>query len=425
MLTFAAPGYLFAAIAAVAGLAAAHFIVRRQPRALVLPTARFVPDAPVLTAGWARLPADLLLLALRALCVLLAGLALAEPSLRNKAGGTAKVVLADGSRAVADSAEVSDSVAAVRVPGDTVIRYGGEPGSISAALVTAVRAASRFRDSADSVELVIVSAFAMDQVDAATARIRAEWPGRARLVRVRRAAAPPGNREPELNTGDDDPFAVALRMAAPGTRAESRIVRGAMRSSDSAWAGASPGRVLLHWPATTPPAGFVAIAEPERIGGFLAGDHAVLAPFERRWRHVAGLGRPVAWWIDGSVAAAEAQAGESCVRSVAIPVSAAGDFVLRPDFHAAVRALLQPCGAMRAQEAMSPASLALLQGTGPLASAGAFARAERDSSVWTKWLLLAALACALFELLLRAVRSAFGGASAGAARSNAPSRKAA
>src|SRR5688500_1252564 len=117
MLRFLAPGYLIAALAAAAGLVAAHFIVRRQPRAMVLPTARFVPDTPVLTTGFARIPADLAVLALRVLCVLLAGIALAVPFLQPRASGTSRVILVDRSRAVADSVEVRDSVAAVRASG--------------------------------------------------------------------------------------------------------------------------------------------------------------------------------------------------------------------------------------------------------------------------------------------------------------------
>lgn len=391
---------------------------------MVLPTARFVPDAPVLTTGWARLPADLLLLALRSLCVLLAGLALAGPFLRDRAEGTIRVVLAERSSAVADSAEVSDSVAAVRAAGDTVITYGGERGALSSALVAAVRAASRLRERADSVELVVISAFMEEQMDAATARIRREWPGRARLVRVSQASAPVVRTRPELVGDDDDPLAVALVLAAPMTTAESRIVRSELRAADSAWVNGGRGRVLVHWPVAIAPEGFAAVATEDQSAGFLADDRAVLAPFGRRWQHVAGLGGPVAWWMDGGVAAAETGLGESCLRSVAIPVPDAGDFVLRPDFHAALRALVGPCLGKAAGPPMSPAALAMLEGTGALAAGDAFARADREASPWAKWLLIAALACALLELLVRRARfpaSADSGASAG----DPPARKAA
>ncbi|MEX0908741.1 MAG: BatA domain-containing protein, partial [Gemmatimonadaceae bacterium] len=201
MLSFFAPGYLLAALAAAGALVAAHFIVRRQPRAMTLPTARFVPDAPVLTTGWHRRPSDLAVLALRVLCVLLAGLALAGPYLRERAGGSARLILADRSRAVADSAELRDSIAAMRADDDVVIEYGAgssERGSLSAGLVAATRAASRFRGGADSVELVIVSSFAAEELDAATALVRREWPGRARLVRVAAPTMTDSVRRPAL-----------------------------------------------------------------------------------------------------------------------------------------------------------------------------------------------------------------------------------
>lgn len=409
MLSFLAPWYLVAALAAAAGLVAAHFIVRRQPRALLLPTARFVPDAPVLTTGWARVPADLATLALRVLCVLLAGLALAGPFLQPRGKGTSRVILVDRSRAVADSAEVSDSLEASRTPGDVVIEYGAEPlvrGSLSAGLVSAVRAASRLRDRADSVELVIVSSFATETMDAATARVRREWPGRAKLVRVSAPAAPEARRAPALATGTGDPLAVALDVARPLTNAEVRVVGGAIAGADSLWVAEAPGRVLVHWPRASAPAGFIARARTVPVGGFVTAEHAVVALFQRRWQYVPALdSRPVAWWIDGDVAAAETALGSGCVRSVAVPVSAGGDFVLRPDFHAALGGLVQPCGGTPRYEPVPPASLAMLAGAGGLASAGSFAQPRRNGSPVAKWLLLASLACALLELFVRRRRA--------------------
>lgn len=405
MLSFIAPGYLLAALAAAGGLVATHFIVRRQPRALALPTARFVPDAPVLTTGWDRRLSDLVVLVLRVLCVLLAGLALAGPFLRERAGGSAKLILADRSRAVADSMELRDSVAAVHADGDIVIEYGAGaagPGSLSAGLVAATRAASRFRGGADSVELVIVSPFAAEELDAATARVRSEWPGRARLVRVAAPGIADSVRRPVFAGESADPLAVALAIARPVTSAEVRIVRGALAPADSLWVGERRGRVLLHWPATAAPNGFIARAAPDSIGGVVARGEAIISPFQRRWEIVAAIDRgAVAWWIDGDAAAAESPLGAGCVRSVAIPVSVAGDFGLRPDFHGLIRELVQLCGGSPAYEPASPASMAMLAGTGGLAPSAAFAKPPAESPPTAKWLLLGALLCALLELLAR------------------------
>lgn len=405
-MSFFAPGYLFAALAAAGALVAGHFIVRRQPRAVSLPTARFVPDAPVLTTGWDRRPSDLPLLALRVLCVLLTGIALAGPILRERAGGSVKLILADRSRAVADSMEVRDSIAAFRANGDIVLDYGAGaaagPGSLSAGLVAATRAASRFRGAADSVELVIVSSFAVEELDAATTRVRREWPGRARLVRVAAPTIADSMRTPVLVSGSADPLAVALAIGRPRTSAEVRIVRGALGAADSLWASGRPERVLLHWPVSGAPDGFIARAGRDSTGGVVALGQAVISSFYRRWQFVSAVDRkPVAWWIDGDAAAAESALGSGCVRSVAIPVSVAGDFVLRPDFHALIGELLHPCGGERAYELIPPASLATLAGTGGLAPSGVFAKPPAETSPAAKWLLLGSLLCALLELLAR------------------------
>lgn len=443
LLSFLAPGYLIAAVAAAAGLVAGHFIVRRQPRALLLPTARFVPDAPVVTVGWTRAPADLLTLALRVLTVILAGVALAGPVIRNKPGGVGRVILVDRSRAVADTSEVQDSLAALMRPGDAVVGYAStsftaavpagvppearnERGSLSVGLVAAVRAASALREQVDSVELVIISTFAAEQLDAAAASIRREWPGRARLVQVAAAPRREDSRSPELVAAAEDGFRAALSAARSLTPAEVRIARGDIGAADSAWLAGAAGRVLLHWPAASAPAGFIARPRSSMTHALVGAHSVVVAPFERRWQHVRAVGsKPVAWWMDGDVAAAELRQGDGCLRSVAVPVSPVGDFVLRADFHAILGDLLQPCGGAAAYATMPAGLLAMLRGPGSLAPSTAFAPPDRDASTMTKWLLFAALACAVLELFVRRTASAQAGSSAQRAARGATTRKAA
>ena len=91
-MTLLAPGFFWAAIAVSAGIVALHFIVTRQPRAVVLPTARFVPDSPATAAARDARPADLLLLFLRVLVVLAAGAALAKPILQPTKRPEARVI---------------------------------------------------------------------------------------------------------------------------------------------------------------------------------------------------------------------------------------------------------------------------------------------------------------------------------------------
>jgi hypothetical protein len=276
----------------------------------------------------------------------------------------------------------------------------------------------------DSVELVIVSSFAAEEQDAAQARVRSEWPGRARLVRVAAPRIADSTRRPALVSEPADPLAIALAIARPATRAEVRIVRGALGGADSLWTADQPGRVLLHWPASAAPDGFIARAARDSVGGVVARGEAIISPFQRRWELVSAVDRQaVAWWIDGDAAAAESALGNGCVRAVAIPVSVAGDFVLRPDFHALIGELVQPCGGTPAYEPISPASLAMLAGTGGLAPSGAFAKPPAEISPATKWLLLGSLLCALLELLARRRRGRDAVAESREAHPVAPSRK--
>lgn len=424
MLSFFAPGYIITAVAAAAALVASHFIVRRTPRAIAFPTARFVPDAAVLTTGWARAAEDLAALVMRVLTVLLAGLALAGPYLQDRSVGTARVIVVDGSRAVADTGEVRDSVAAVTREGDIIVGYASsaavdiagargttgsalrERGSLTAALVAATRAASALRDRADSIELVVVSTFAREQLDAATERVRREWPGRARLMPVSSRMVADTLRAPALAGEEGDLLAVALASARARTSADVRIARGVLTGHDSAWIAAATGRVLVHWPGEVAPAGFIRRNERAPAHALLTESASMIAPFEREWRYVPAISaRPVAWWIDGDVAAAETAHANGCIRSVAVPVSAAGDFVLRPDFHSVLRDLVQPCGGARQYAALPPSALAMLRGPPAAAQATAFAAREGDTSRLAMWPLLAALACALLELAVRGTRT--------------------
>ena len=97
-MTLLAPGFFFASVAVAAAIVALHFIVTRQPRAAILPTARFVPDTRATTVARARRPSDLLLMLLRVLLVLAAGAGLARPVLTPSRGAEARVVLVDVSR---------------------------------------------------------------------------------------------------------------------------------------------------------------------------------------------------------------------------------------------------------------------------------------------------------------------------------------
>ncbi|HWG33710.1 MAG TPA: BatA domain-containing protein, partial [Gemmatimonadaceae bacterium] len=190
-MSFLAPGFLIAAAGAALGVVALHFIVTRRPRAVAFPTARFVPDVPVTARARSVQLSDLLLLAIRVLIILLAGAALARPIFPPERERVVRVIAADVSGSVQNVAETRDSVRALFRPGDAVVLFDtatwpvetpdsvraragvASNGSLSAGLIGALRAGSRVREGADSVELLVVSPATLAERDRATAAIRA------------------------------------------------------------------------------------------------------------------------------------------------------------------------------------------------------------------------------------------------------------
>jgi len=413
--------------AVVAGaLLLLHAITVGRPRPAWLPTARFAPDrAPRVVQRLGRM-ADRWLLALRVLAVLLAGVALARPVREPERRRIARVVLADMSdRSV--RAAVGDSVRALVGSGDAVVAFAAvpraallvpagrpslaadsaaprgaldstlaaaapdsvadAPASLSAALVAARRSAPLVAAGADSVELVIISPFARDAVDAASAAVRGTWAGRARLVRVSAssaaardsgtAAASRGARARPMRARStvalrggpaDDALAAALALAGVGRDDASpvRVVRAAPTDADRTWATA-PGHVLVVWPARGAAAG------AGNAGAVVAGGRVAVGPFGRdtgAWLSRPGVGaRAVARWADGTPAAVERWTGGGCVRTVGVRVPQTGDAALRPGFGALLPTLLGACGPRRDRTPLAPADLARLAGTGPLLAA--------------------------------------------------------
>ena len=385
-MTFLTPGFLFASLAVAATIVALHFLVIRQPRAAILPTARFVPDTRATTVARDARPSDLLLMLLRVLTVLAAGAALAKPVLTPSRGAEARVILVDVSRSARDSIAMRDSVRALWRKqdalvlfdssarliagnvGDTVgaLRPSGKRGNPSAALIAALRAGSSMRDRADSLELVIVSPFAREELDAATDTIRRLWPGKARLVRVGGSFADSAAFAGKLDIKADanDPLAIAVGIARKASSSKALIDRGGSQNSrpiDSSGISAdlgtasglgsipSIGGALVEWPVAGRPRGAIARPVRDTVGGVMSGDAAVVATFERPWTFPPDSLRGadvIARWVDGEPAAIERPDGAGCIRSVAIPVTPVGDLVIRHDWTRFVASLSGPCASV-------------------------------------------------------------------------------
>lgn len=431
-MTFASP--LFAWIAAGGALAtiALHLLAWRRPPETPLPTARFVPNAPVRTVSRAVRPADLALLALRVVLLLLVGGALAGPAFVSKASGVARVIVVDRSRVSVGSTGVADSARTMLRAGDALVVFdsaarvvknatsdsltastpSSATGSLSTALVVAIRAARGLQAQRDSVEIVVVSPFATEEVDAATGPIRRTWRG---LVRRVRAGAPPPNDStggrPDVRAPAGDAVAAALALAgnAPSS-GDVRVIRDEITAQDSVWARA--GHALVQWPATALPTGwrrrttndtaFAVTASEGHQQRFDMGPGAatVVGAFARTVTPPAG--RTIARWQDGEPAVTEASLGAGCVRSVGVPVAAAGDLALSPAFRRFASRMVERCGGRRSWVAAPDSTVdALLAAEPRSVGREALAGTPTSPSRLTKVLLILAVLAALGELAVR------------------------
>ena len=425
-MSFLFPGFLAAAGAIAAGAVLLHLIVTREPNLFPLPTARFAPERAIHARTRALEPRDLLLLAVRVALVLAVGAALARPILTPARRPLIKLVLVDRSRAAASAGETADSARAVLGNGDllvlfdsaaTLVEHGTADtlarlsvvpvaGRLSTGLIAALRAASRLREAADSIELVVISPLLGEEVDAATDSLRALWPAGIRLVLT---TAAPEARVPavELVTGADDPLRLAL-PAPSGAEGDVRIVRKPATTADSTWA-MRDGRVLVVWPRSgEAPDGWHTMAA-DTAGAVAAEGVVVVAPFVRtlRWRGgSAAVPTPVsvvARWVDGDPAAIEAPHGAGCIRSVTIGVPAKGDLVLGRRFADLVASLVGRCGGAVQRAPLGSAARARLSGEPATARAPAigFPAPRTAASPLARWLLLTALLLAGVEMLAR------------------------
>lgn len=395
-MSFIAPWWLGVSALLGAGVVALHLLARRRPRLFYFPTARFVPDQPSTAASLAMRPTDLPVLLLRLLLVLLLGAALAQPVLPRPAH-TTSIVLLDRSRLApqldsvsatliraADMVLAFDSTATRIDPGALGgLDLTGGRGSISAALVAALRAAPQLADDGDSLALTIISPFRAEEFDAATLAVRALWKGGITLLPqgVRRDTA----AYTAVVLAPDDPLSATLSLLNSGGSFPVRLVRSRPSAEDTAWA--RNGGTLVVWPRVLE--GMAWPAGPgDTIGGVAAGRQAVVAPFARAFAPPGGA--TTAAWSDGADAATTVRLGAGCVRSVAIEISGSGDLPLRPSFLGLARTLLGPCGGEVDTTPVPPATLDSLRGTpGLLVSAAAGAGQERKTPA-NRWLLLGA-----------------------------------
>ena len=448
-MTFLAPWALWVAAGMSAVVIGLHVLASRNPRVTPLPTARFVPDVPLRATARALRLSDVPLLLLRVAAVMLVGLAFARPELTRARRAIGRVVLVDVSRSIASPGEAVDSVARLLARGDVLISFdssahpvrgGGADslraaltnatasrprGSLSSALAAAMRASSALRSDADSVEIVLVSPVAAEELDVATSAIRAAWPGRLRLVRV--AAARRGSdgapRIELINASEDDPVRATASLLGAGAAKTSgtvsassagevsadaaiaRIDRGPASATDTTWAH-DRAHVLVRWPSAVDSLGATGRARGDTAGAIVVDDGApdvVVSAFRRTGEPTPG--RVVARWADGSVAATERATGQGCIRDVAIALTRTGDLALCESTRKLLAVLVSPCGGSIDFTPAADSVLAALRGAGPLVATRAIETRTAPPGHLATWLLSAALALLLLEPLLRRRRA--------------------
>lgn len=427
-MTFAAPLFAWIGGVAAAAVVGLHLLAWRRPPATPLPTARFAPERPIRMVSRALRPADLLLLALRAAVVLLAGFALAGPRVEQRRVGSARVIVADRSNGVRAAGDVVAAARRELRSGDALVVVDSSsreadptsldsvvaasvnaPGSLSPALISAIRAARRIEKTYDSVEIVMVSPFVSSELDAAASSIRSLWSGPVRRVRVASSAGSAAMSATPDSRGEpsDGLIAAVMLNGAVAGGARVRVVRDSLSASDSV--AAREGRTIVVWPKSggarwAPRARAdtaMAVTISDRTADSRADNATVVAAFPRAWRPPDG--RVVARWADGEPAATEASLGAGCVRSVAIDVPAAGDLALTPSFRRFARRMTEPCGSGEASvlsdsvlDRAIPATL-----TRPQAAGFAPSPSDASASRLTAWLLALAIAAMGAEQFVR------------------------
>ncbi len=433
---FAIPWVFGVAIAAALAITALHFLSVRQPRVLLLPTARFVPERDARAVARQAKPSDLPLLLLRVIALLSAGAALAGA--RCGASGTtvSSIVVIDATLRADSAALVARAVTVsaagdvkTRVPTDvsppTVLWVNGVLNDPGVAITAAIRESARqaqSNPSLTSLSLAVVMPTSVRSRDGWDAW-REQWPAsiyvlplgsasgtdtnvvvpqRPLMVRVVGVAAARG-----MTNGSD---VVEVAFASRGALAVRDAV---LDSSDVEVQRVGTGAavrdgIVVQWPLNGVPTGWTVAPATDSVGAVTAAGIALVAPWVRTALPptLSDSVRAIAWWSDGVAAAVERTRGTSCVREVALAVPTGGDLLLSPAADGVLRALRAPCGGRGVPAPREGASVSQPQrgGVAPNASAYASAGRFRDAATTSRttrpaWLATALLLVAVLSLL--------------------------
>lgn len=420
MIGFAMPWLFGGALAAALAITALHFLSVRQPRVLLLPTARFVPERDARAVARQAKPNDLLLLLLRVIALLAAGAALAGA--RCGAGGARRSAIV-----VIDAAQRADSAALLRAArtapasegteADTprVLWVNGVSDDPGVAIAAAIRESARQAQANPALAELSLTVVLPETVRSRRGwdAWRGQWPAGIRVVRH----APPA---PADSTASVGPGVGTVRVVPAATNRGMDVVDAAFaaRSASAsrtlggeaadvvvyraAFDGAAREGVTVTWPISGVPAGWLPAPSMDSVGAVAAGGMALVGPWVRTALPpvLSDSVRVIAWWSDGVAAAVERVRGASCGREVAIGVAEGSDLLLSPAADGLLRAVRAPCGGIGVPSPREP--LANSGGVLPTAYAPASGFRDRGTALRTTrpvWLATALLALAFVALL--------------------------
>jgi hypothetical protein len=421
---FAMPWVFGGALAAALAITALHFLSVRQPRVLLLPTARFVPERDARAVARQAKPSDLLLLVLRVIALLAAGAALAGARCGEPGARRSSIIVIDAAQRAdsaalvrAASAASMGEVAAAEPP--VVLRVRGVSDDPGVAIAAAIRESARQAQENPALAELSLTVVVPETVRSRRGwdAWRGEWPAGIHVVRHARLASADSTAVPAFGTvrvvspamarGTDVVAAAFASRAASASRASAAdaaevvVYRAAPDSAEHAG-------VTVRWPVNGVPAGWRTAPAMDSVGAVAANGMAVVAPWVRTALPPAlsDSVRAMAWWSDGVAAAVERVRGASCVREVAIVVAEGSDLLLSPAADGLLRALRAPCGGIGVPAPREPSGSSGGAAQSPSAAASAFR--DSGSGIGSRttrpvWLATALLALAFVALLVEHV----------------------
>lgn len=393
MIALALPWVLGVAALAAVAVGVLHLLSVQRPPELLLPTTRFLPVRSVQAVSRTRTPSDLLLLAIRVLCVVSAGLAAAGPTWRSSRISVAHVVVVDR--------EITRDTAAIRAllgvePAavtfvDDAERIGAS-NTVSAIWPVAWRTAALVATAQIDVDSIVLHLLVArgDYAEQESWPVWArQWPG---VVHVHSPAAVDAHdsltmlpvrtvavfveRQSTPRGAADDAVVTSLRWHAArwnsartppsgrssgaprtsGTLLDTVVLihhdSGFIATPDRASATESRARPLrVHWPMHGVPESWIASNPGDTSAALVTSNAALMGPWEVSAQPAENSGTSslndrwfdMAWWSDGRVAARERRVNGTCEREVAVVAPVAGDALLSASANAFFDWLLSPC----------------------------------------------------------------------------------